>query len=174
MPGIATAHRPDRSSRPALPTSRLPTARLLAALVLPLLLLLPLLSPLAHAAEMVSVNRPEINMRAGPGTRHEALWSLIKGYPLEVIGRKGKWYKVRDFEKDTGWIYRPLAGKSPHHIVRVKIANIRSGPGTRYAIAGKAVYGEVLRTIERKRSWVKVGQEDGAVGWVSRKLLWGW
>lgn len=149
--------------------------RLLAdRLLLPLLLLLTLFSPLAQSRELVSVDRPEINMRAGPGTSHEARWSLIRGYPLEVIGRKGKWYKVRDFERDQGWIYRSLAGKTPHHIVKVKVANIRSGPGTATRVIGKVVYGEVLRTVERQRNWVKIRQDGGLIGWISRKLLWGW
>ena len=142
-------------------------------LLLPLLLLL-FLVPAAQAREMVSVNRPEINMRAGPGTHHDALWSLVKGYPLEVIGRKGKWYHVSDFERDKGWVYRPLTGKTAHHIVKVKVANIRSGPGAASRLVGKAVYGEVLRTVERRQDWVKIRQDGGLMGWISRKLLWGW
>lgn len=129
----------------------------------------------ALAQRMVSVDRPEINMRDGPGTQHTALWSLVRGYPLEVLGRKGNWYRVRDFERDTGWVYRPLtSAKKPHHIVKSKVANVRSGPGTRYRVIGKAVYGEVLRTLEKRDGWVKVSQSGGSSGWVARRLLWGW
>ena len=129
----------------------------------------------ALARQMVSVDRPEINMRDGPGTNHTALWSLIRGYPLEVLGRKGNWYRVRDFERDTGWVYRPLtSSRKPHHIVKAKVANIRSGPGTRYRVSGKAVYGEVLTTLEKRRGWVRIRQEGGLVGWISSGLLWGW
>ena len=129
----------------------------------------------ALAQRMVSVDRPEINMRDGPGTQHTALWSLVRGYPLEVLGRKGDWYRVRDFERDTGWVYRPLtSAKKPHHIVKSKVANIRSGPGTRYRVRGKAVYGEVLPTLEKRSGWVKIRQEGGLVGWISGTLLWGW
>lgn len=133
-----------------------------------------LMAPLAQAREMVSVNRPEINMRAGPGTGHAARWALTRGYPLQVTGRKGNWFKVRDFENDSGWVYRPLVGKTPHHVVKVPVANIRSGPGTGNRIVGKAQQGEVLRTLERRKSWVKVEPEGGPKGWVARKLLWGW
>ena len=51
-----------------------------------------------QAREMVSVQRAEVNLRAGAGTQHEALWVLSRGYPLEVTGRKGQWLKVRDFD----------------------------------------------------------------------------
>lgn len=128
----------------------------------------------AQAREMVSVARTEINMREGASTKHTTLWALSRGFPLEVTGRKGNWLRVRDFENDTGWVYRPLVSKTPYHIVTTRIANIRSGPSTRNRIVGKAEHGEVLKTLERRSGWVKVQQDGGPQGWVSRKLLWGW
>lgn len=162
-----------------MPASRRAGAfpHLVALLLVTLLLVAPPLlsvSGVAQAREMVSVTRPGINMRDGPGTRHKALWSLARGYPLEVIGRRGGWYRVRDFERDIGWIHGPLAGRIPHHIVKARIANIRSAPGMRSRILGKAVYGDVLRTVEKRREWVKIRAESGLIGWISRKLLWGW
>jgi uncharacterized protein YgiM (DUF1202 family) len=147
------------------------------SLVLMLLLAPPILAlpgATAEAREMLSVARPGINMRNGPGTRYDAKWSLAQGYPVEVLGRKGKWVRIRDFERDTGWIYRPLLAKQPHHIVKVGTANIRSGPGTRYRLVGKAIYGDVLRTLEKRKGWVKVRTDGGLSGWISRRLLWGW
>lgn len=145
---------------------------------LPQWLFLLLLSPFAvqtvQAREMVSVNRPVVNMRDGAGTQHDALWALNRGYPLEVTGRNGKWLKVRDFENDSGWVYRPLVGKTPHHVVKSRLANIRSGPTTDSRVIGKAQQGDVLRTLERRERWVKVQQEGGLKGWVARRLLWGW
>lgn len=128
----------------------------------------------AQAIEMVSVDRPKINMRSGPGTNHSILWELGRGYPLMVIGRQDKWLRVRDFENDEGWVYQPLVGRNAHLVVKAKIVNIRSGPGTRYRVVGQAKYGVVLRTQERRSGWVKVQHENGLAGWVARDLLWGW
>ena len=128
----------------------------------------------AQAREMVSVSRPVINMRDGAGTQHDALWALNRGYPLEVTARKGKWLKVRDFENDVGWVYRPLVGKAPHHVVKSRVVNIRNASSTRSRIVGKAQQGDVLRTLEKRDGWVKVQQEGGLKGWVARRLLWGW
>ncbi|MCF8161435.1 MAG: SH3 domain-containing protein, partial [Polaromonas sp.] len=116
------------------------------------LLVLSLLASAAalQAREMVSVARAEINMRAGAGTHTAALWTITRGYPLEVTGRQGKWLKVRDFENDTGWVYRPLVGKTPHVVVKSRVANVRSAPGSRSRILGKADQGEVLRTLEHR------------------------
>ena len=104
-----------------------------------------------QAREMVSVQRAEVNLRAGAGTQHEALWVLSRG-----------------------WIFRPLVGKKAHHVVKGSVVNLRSSPSTRSRIVGKATRGEVLRTLERRSQWVKVQQDGGPRGWVARRLLWGW
>lgn len=127
-----------------------------------------------QAREMVSVDRSQVNLRAGAGTHTEALWVLSRGYPLEVTGRKGQWLKVRDFENDSGWIFRPMVGKTPHLIVKSKVANIRSTPSTRSPILGQAQYGDVVRRLEHRQEWVKIERDDGIKGWIARKLLWGW
>ncbi|MCK7497532.1 MAG: SH3 domain-containing protein [Comamonadaceae bacterium] len=148
-------------------------ARPLLALALAVLIGQPLVSA-AQAREMVSVTKPA-NMRAGAGTGHGVLWRLDAGYPLSVTSRRGNWLKVKDFEGDTGWVYRPLTGKQPHHIVKVETANIRSAPSMRARRVGQAAYGEVLRTVKSRSGWVQVRHpENGLTGWVSRRLLWGW
>ncbi len=128
----------------------------------------------AQAIEMVSVGRPQINMRSGPGTNHDVLWELGQGFPLMVIGRQGNWLKVRDFEDDKGWVYRRLVDRTPHLVVKVPIGNIRSAPNARAPIVGQAKYGVVLRTMERRKSWVKIKHENGLTGWMAREILWGW
>lgn len=129
----------------------------------------------AQALTMVSVDRPTINMRAGAGTQQPVEWSLAKGYPLEVLGRKSGWLRVRDFEGDTGWVLGRLTGRKPHMVVKVPVANLRSAPGTSHPVLDRAEYGEVLRTLDRREGWVRVRRVDGGpTGWVARRLLWGW
>ena len=125
-------------------------------------------------AEMVSIGGKKVNMRSGPGKKYTVLWELGIGYPLRVIGTKGNWYKVKDFEGDSGWIYKKLISKKSHLIVKKKRINIRSGPGRNKKIIGKANYGVVFKTLKRKSGWVKVRHENGLEGWVKRDLLWGW
>lgn len=128
----------------------------------------------SQAKDMVSVDRAEANMRSGASNKHSVLWALSRGYPLEVTSRKGNWLKVRDFENDTGWVYRPSVAKKPHVIVKAGIANVRSAPSTSSRILGKAERGEVLRTVEHRNQWVRVQRESGVKGWISRGLVWGW
>lgn len=129
---------------------------------------------LAQAQSMVSVDTNTLNMREGPTTSSQVLWKLSRGYPLEVVQRQGNWLKVRDFEGDDGWVSRSLTASKPHHVVKSKVANLRSGPGTGYRIKGRLEYGETVRTLGKKGSWVKVRHQEHGQGWVARRLLWGW
>lgn len=125
-------------------------------------------------AEMVSISGAKVNMRSGPGTKYSIMWELGAGFPLKVESRKGKWLKVSDFEGDVGWIYSGLVSKKAHLIVKKKRVNVRSGPGAKTKIVGKANYGVVFRTLQQKDGWAKVKHENGLTGWVERSLLWGW
>ncbi|VTU33354.1 SH3 domain-containing protein [Variovorax sp. PBS-H4] len=150
-------------------------ARRLPAFFLVLLALLSLALPLAaQAREMVSAARNEVNLRSGPGSRYDTAWIVSRGYPLEVLARRGAWLRVRDFENDRGWVLSSRTKRTPHHIVTASVANLRGTPSTRARIVGKARYGDVLRTLERRGEWVKVRLARGATGWVARRLLWGW
>jgi uncharacterized protein YraI len=135
---------------------------------------LVLLTASVASARMVSVNDGKLNMRSGPGTSHSIVWELEKGFPLKVVGSKGDWLKVVDFENDVGWVHGRLVGRVPHVVVKKKRINIRSGPGTRYPLVGQANYGVVFRTLESRSGWVKVKHDNGQTGWVERSLLWGW
>lgn len=132
------------------------------------------LTPASGLAGMVSIAKRKVNMRSGPGTGYAVLWELGKGFPLKVEETKGRWLKVSDFEGDVGWVYKPLVSGKPHLIVKKRRINVRSGPGTNYKIVGKANYGVVFKTLDRRGSWIKVRHENGLNGWVMRKLLWGW
>ncbi len=136
------------------------------------------LSSLSYA-EMTSVKGDKVNLRKGPGTKYSILWEYGDGSTLRVVKKQGNWVKNRDFEKDSGWIHKSLLQYSPHVIVKVnknnkgKI-NIRKGPGTANAVVGKAQYGVVLKTLQRKSGWIKVEHETGLTGWIKESLLWGY
>ena len=133
----------------------------------------------AAGITMVSVAGEKVNLRKGPSTQYPIIWELGKGFPLRVVGSQGNWLKVSDFESDVGWIYKNLVSSKPHLIVKANKdskarINIRSGPGTTYEIVGKAEYGVVFETLQRRDGWVKVRHESGLTGWIERSLLWGW
>ncbi|QGW83235.1 SH3 domain-containing protein [Variovorax paradoxus] len=149
-------------------------SRLFALLLAFFLAWMTLPSAFAAGRQMVSSAVTTLNMRTGPGQRHEAHWTVGKGYPFRVIGRKGDWLRVSDFENDKAWVYGPMTSKTRHHVVKAKVAILRRSASTRSPVVKRARYGDVLRTLERRGDWVKVRHEGGATGWVARRLVWGW
>ena len=116
----------------------------------------------AHAAAqtMVSVARDTVNMRAGPGTGHEVLWELSRGYPLRVLGRRDGWLQVRDFEGDSGWVLGRLTGRTPHAIVKVQRAKL----------AFEKEQGQLVETLAATRTvFARARAErDAHMAWVQR------
>lgn len=132
----------------------------------------------AHA-EMLSIKGDKVNLRSGPGRKYSVKWEYGSGFPVSVINKKGNWVKVKDFENDTGWIHKSLLRKTPQMIVKAnrnaeKTINIRHNPGTKNKIVGKAHYGVVFKTLQKKSGWIKVKHESGLVGWIKSSLLWGY
>lgn len=147
--------------------------------VVPIVIGLILIFSTVCFAKMRSIDGEKVQLRSGPGTKYTARWEYGNGFPLKVLTQKGNWIKVKDFENDTGWVFKKYLTSIPHVIVKVnkgkkKKINIRSGPGTKYRIVGKAYYGVVFKTLEQKKGWAKVKHETGLVGWVKRSLLWGY
>jgi SH3-like domain-containing protein len=121
------------------------------------------------------VNVPEANLRSGPGTKHEKTWEVFKYMPFDKQSAKGDWYKVKDVDGDSHWIYRKLVtNKFRCAVVKVDKANVRSGPGTGYSknALSPALKYDSFKVIKIQSSWVKVIDEFGDTGWIFRKLLW--
>jgi SH3-like domain-containing protein len=126
------------------------------------------------SAERLSVAFDKANVRSGPGTNHEIMWSAGKYYPVDIIKKSGSWYQIRDFEGDIGWIYQSLLKKIPAVIVKGTIVNIRKGPGTGFAVLFQAEKGVSFKLLDRKENWLKVEHADGEVGWIHVSLVWGY
>lgn len=140
-----------------------------------LLSVLFLFSTHAQAFKMVSVAVDLLNMRSGPGKKYEVTWQLGKGYPLMIQETRGEWYKVKDYEDDSGWVHKEYVNRDPHLIVKKDLINIRSARGTKNRVVRQAKKGVVFKTLKRSNGWVKVKhKKENVTGWVKRSLLWGW
>lgn len=126
----------------------------------------------ARAAESVSVLKDGVNIRSGPETKKEVLWTVFKGYPLQVTSRQGKWTQVIDFDGDKGWIATELLAKEKTVIVKASSANLRAGAGKDYETVAEVKHGVVFKPLSTEGDWVKVKHADGTTGWMLSKLLW--
>jgi len=126
----------------------------------------------ARAAERYAVTAATANIRSGPGTSYDILWKVERYYPLLVLEKKGSWYRFKDFEGDQGWIHKSLVGKIRTVVVKADKCNVRSGPGTKYAVVFRVDSGVPFRVLEKKGPWLHVRHADGDQGWIHSTLVW--
>lgn len=139
---------------------------LVAAVVVVLVL------PAIGAAERLSVTSPVANIRSGPGTDYDVLWQIELYHPIEVIQKKGRWYRFRDYQGDTGYIHRSLVGSVKTVITAKDTCNVRAGPGTQYPVVFTVGDGIPFKVLEKKHNWLRVEHADGDGGWIYRSLVW--
>ncbi|MGB3211978.1 MAG: SH3 domain-containing protein [Desulforhopalus sp.] len=132
-----------------------------------------LASSAAFAADYVSITTDNANVRTGPGTNYPASMELFQGYPLKVEKQEGEWYKITDFENDSGWVHDSIVKKSNTVIVNSKKSvNMRSGPSTKDSIVADVERGVVLTRITEQGKWTQVSHSSGTTGWIYSPLLW--
>ena len=137
------------------------------------LLAVSLVASVAVAAgNAVRVRVETANVREGPGTQYERLWTVERDFPLEVIARRGRWLKTRDFLDSEGWIFAPLTDARPSAIVRADEARVRSGPGLSHQVRFVATWGESFRVLSQQGEWVKIDDPENGRGWIHESLVW--
>jgi len=52
--------------------------------------------------------KDKCNIRSGPGKRRKILFTVEKGVPFKVIGKKGNWLHIKHADGDKGWIHKTL------------------------------------------------------------------
>ena len=56
----------------------------------------------------VIVKKDNCNIRSGPGTDNDILFTVDKGVPFRVLEAKGAWLHIVHQDGDKGWIHRSL------------------------------------------------------------------
>ena len=131
-------------------------------------------TPSAEALALC-VSSPYANLRSGPATSYQKTWEVLKYTPLKLLKKKGKWLRVKDLEGDVHWVYSPLVtSKYKCAMIKDEKANIRKGPGTKYALVPESPAKQYYsyKVLKTKGDWVKVTDEFGTNGWIFKKLLW--
>ncbi len=63
---------------------------------------------LVNKQPSVVVNVPVANIRSGPGTTHEILFTIEKGVPFKILKRQKDWIYVEHMDGDKGSIHSSL------------------------------------------------------------------
>jgi SH3-like domain-containing protein len=58
--------------------------------------------------DSVIVIKDRCNIRSGPGTDNEVVFTVERGVPFKVLERKGNWIHIQHADGDKGWIHKML------------------------------------------------------------------
>ena len=127
------------------------------------------------AAVAKSIAKDDINVRSGPSTGDEILFTVPRGYPIEVERREGQWTQFRDWQNNTAWVYTPLVSDINTAVITAEKVNIRSSGSLKSQVVTNAEMGEIYRVLGKKGDWVQLGYYDNSspVGWIRHDLVFG-
>lgn len=63
---------------------------------------------LVNETPSVITANDQCNIRSGPGTNHDILFTAEKGIPFKVVEPKGNWLLVEHSDGDRGWIHKSI------------------------------------------------------------------
>ena len=129
----------------------------------------------AAAAPAKSIVKDETNIRSGPSTKDEILFTVPRGYPIQVERRSGQWTQFRDWQNNTAWVYTPLVSDINTAVITAEKVNIRSSGSLKSQVVTNAEMGEIYRVLGKKGDWVQLGYYDNSspVGWIRHDLVFG-
>lgn len=148
--------------------------------------LAPVIVPAATVGE-------KVNLRNGPGTEYDVISRMPGDTPLQVIGRYGDWFQVRErADKPAMWVAGELLNVSdtaasilfevlqkdipappPPKIGLVRETGLilRDGPGTNYVPITTLQTSTKLELMEIYQDWYHVGIPGSSDGWVKGEFL---
>jgi uncharacterized protein YgiM (DUF1202 family) len=148
--------------------------------------LAPVMVPATVAAERVY-------LRNGPGTEYDAVGRMSMDTALQVIGRRGDWFQVRErIDSPVYWVSGELLNipetavytlfevadsaipaPPPPKVAMVREDGLllRDGPGTNYVPMAKLNASTQLELLEIYQDWYHVGIPGGSEGWVKGEFL---
>ncbi len=125
------------------------------------------------AAVAKSIAKDDINVRSGPSTGDEILFTVPRGYPIEVERREGQWTQFRDWQNNTAWVYTPLVSDVNTAVVTADKANVRSRATLKSQVVTSAEMGEIYKVLGKKGDWVQLGSTTTtAARWAGSATTW--
>jgi len=123
--------------------------------------------------KFLSLKNNEVNLRLGPSFEYPIKLTYNKKYlPIIIIDKSEAWRKIKDFEKNSGWIHisqlskRRTAINYKSNSILFKKPTIYSKPIARLET------GRLVLINKCNLKWCKITSGDFN-GWLNKKYLWG-
>ena len=127
----------------------------------------------SESINFLSLKNNEVNVRVGPSKKYPIKFTYKKKYlPLEILDKSETWRKIKDFEKNSGWIHisqlskKKSAINTKNNSILYKKSTIYSEPIVKLEI------GRLVLIKKCKDKWCKITSGDYS-GWISQSSLWG-
>ena len=127
----------------------------------------------SESTNFLSLKNNEVNLRQGPSFEHPVKLIYKKKYlPILIIFFYETWRKIKDFEKNSGWIHisqlskRRTAINYKNNSILFKKPTIYSKPIARLET------GRLVLINKCNLKWCKITSGDFN-GWINKKYLWG-
>ena len=121
----------------------------------------------------LSLKNNEVNVRLGPSKKYPIKYTYKKKYlPLEILDRSETWRKIKDFEKNSGWIHISQLSKIKSAINIKNNSIIYKKPTIFSKPIAKLETGRLALVKKCKDEWCKINT-GGFTGWINSKYLWG-
>ena len=121
----------------------------------------------------LSLKNNEVNLRLGPSFEYPIKLTYNKKYlPIIIVDKSEAWRKIKDFEKNSGWIHisqlskRQTAINYKNNSILFKKPTIYSKPIARLET------GRLVLINKCNLKWCKITSGDFN-GWINKKYLWG-
>jgi uncharacterized protein YraI len=110
-------------------------------------------------------------VRSGPGTGYSVIGAVSSGQSYVRVASSGDWRKIW-FDHRTGWVHSSYltSSSAPERRVTASSLNVRTGPGTGYALAGTAPQDSWWTVVDSSGDWRKI-YHGGAARWVHGAYL---
>lgn len=130
------------------------------------------LHAMAHGACII---QNKVRLHTKPDSKSKVSWVVGANMPVVEVNKKGAWYQVQDFEGEKHWVHaRHLTWKGSCVVVKSKIANLRIGPGARFAATDLATAKKyaAFKKVGRDDDWIKLQDGYGQTHWAHEANFW--
>lgn len=140
--------------------------------------LIPMSTSIALASDgtVGTITASSLNVRSGPSTSNNVLFTVKKGEVVDILETSNGWYKIRNSNNQYGWAsskYIELTAKENSDfkkVVNITALNMRSGPSSSYRVIKVLKLNDEVEVLSESKGWSKI-KYDGRLGYVATKYL---
>ena len=118
------------------------------------------------------ISGERVNVRAADNTSSEVVCQFNKGEEINVLGLKGKWYKVELPKKALAYVAKSkVSKKDGQGTVSEDKTNVRTAATVSATVIGRLNKGASVKILKEYLDWYEIEAPKGTSGWVSSDYI---